>query len=213
MKYRLSRLLLPLFLLLTVTGCDREEEVLTASGYIASAELTSQEETLLKAVTGSKYLVYDIDITDDEIGWIEYWIEFYRNGSAEKRILGAGSRIDQPREEPQRLLITFSFDSDEQEETWNVALIHGDSMTRSNTSTEMPVRSPYSMTWEQADHQDIFFEDEIALAAIVAEDGSSSGVGISSSNLEDDDGLDRIIETNQYVYLIKCRFTEIPENE
>ncbi len=200
-------------LLLVMTACDREEEIEAASGYIASAELTSQEETLLKAVTGSSYLVFDIDITGDEIGWIEYWIEFYRNGTAEKRILGAGSRIDQPLEEPQRLLITFSFDSEGQEETWNVALIHGDSMTRSNTSTEMPFRSPYSMTWGQAEHLDIYFEDEIVLAAIVAEDGSSSGVGISSGSLEDQEGLARIIETNQYVYLIKCRFTEVPEEE
>jgi hypothetical protein len=59
-------------------GCSDTEEKVETAGYISAAELSDSEETLLMAVTGSDYFVYDINILDDTIGWVEYWIEHYQ---------------------------------------------------------------------------------------------------------------------------------------
>lgn len=88
-------------------------------GTIVRANLTDKEQQLIKGFGAAEQFVFDVNLQNKDINWVECWVDYYENGKFKNKVLGSGTQINF-KNEPSDMLI-FSIQSGlakREEEKW-----------------------------------------------------------------------------------------------
>lgn len=172
-------------------------------GTIVKANLTDKEQQLIRGFGADKQFVFDVNLQNKDINWVECWVDYYENGKFKNKILGSGTQIDF-KNEPSGMLIfsTQSGLSKREEEKWTLAY----SSKRGSGTGSMIVTKPKiytSSSFSAREKGEIVIGEPVNLAFIVEGDNvSSTPIDIfNRSSISSE-------ELAQYssAYIFRCKF-------
>lgn len=204
-KSVISLLFITIFILF-LPSCSKENKDAGKEhkdGTIVRANLTDKEQQLIRGFGAAEQFVFDVNLQNKDINWVECWVDYYENGKFKNKILGSGTQINF-KNEPSGMLI-FSIQSGlskREEEKWILSYSSkGGSGTESMIVTKPKIYT--SSSFSAREKGEIVIGEPINLAFIVEGDNvSSTPIDIfNKSNISSE-------ELAQYnsVYIFRCKF-------
>ncbi|GMX67130.1 hypothetical protein Elgi_64030 [Paenibacillus elgii] len=162
---------------------------------ISYVPITDDEYASIRSASGADSLfIYKFQTDDENIAWIDCWMEHYVNGSYKETLASMGTSMRSKRENKLYWSLTSVNDK---EQMWIVSVRDGGSFSSSKGSIAKEAFA--SSTWgSMIGSQKIVPEEPITLSAIVRK----KELGSITFRPEPDE----LIKSYDEVYLLKCRF-------
>lgn len=204
-KSVISLLFITIFILF-LPSCSKEykdEEKGHKDGTIVKANLTDKEQQLIRGLGADKQFVFDVNLQNKDINWIECWIDYYENGKFKNKILGSGTQINFENE-PSGMLIfsTQNGSSKREEEKWILSYSSkGGAGTGSMVITKPKIYT--SSSFSAREEGEIIIGEPVNLAFIVEGDNvSSMPIDIFSKSSISSEKLAQYSSA----YIFRCKF-------
>ncbi|WP_010495434.1 hypothetical protein [Paenibacillus elgii] len=162
---------------------------------ISYVPITDDEYASIRSASGADSLfIYKFQTDDENIAWIDCWMEHYVNGSYKETLASMGTSMRSKRENKLYWSLTSV---NEKEQMWIVSVRDGGSFSSSKGSIAKEAFA--SSTWgSMIGSQKIVPGEPITLSAIVRKKE------LGSMTFKPDP--DELIKSYDEVYLLKCRF-------
>ncbi|MBI6872113.1 hypothetical protein [Clostridium aciditolerans] len=204
-KSVISLLFITIFILF-LPSCSKENKdgrKEHKDGTIVKANLTDKEQQLIRGFGADKQFVFDVNLQNKDINWVECWVDYYENGKFKNKILRSGTQINFKSESSGMLIFsTQNGFSKREEEKWTLSYsTKGGSGTGSMVITKPKIYT--SSSFSAREEGEIIIGEPINLAFIVEGDNvSSTPIDIfNKSNISSEE----LAQCNS-VYIFRCKF-------
>lgn len=195
--------ILGIFLAVLPAGCNGVTKASAPYGKIEAAELTDNEEGLLKSVGVGNYFVFDCAFKDTNNKWLEYRVDSYENGQLKQKGFGGKLLVDNLGTKSGRLVFSIS-SAGSGAEKWVFSYSNGRNST-SASSTHKEVQANMAST--MAGIKEINFKaGQIVPLVVIAKDKDGLS-GLSENVLQSEDAMKKALK-NDYVYVLRCKFSD-----
>ena len=197
------KLLFPLIICGTfLVACTDEEVVKNVGNTIQEAQLSKQEENLLKAANGEFLYIYDYSV-NDQGGQLKLWIEKYEYGKLTD--LKSGS-IGTDLMEDGQLLVTLREIPESQNAIVTMAIVNGSGYTSGEGLLELPkINSSVSGSVVK---EEVALSDDMVLGQISYSDENSSYSANWGELYDKPTDLANELKDFPVVYFIRGSFSE-----
>jgi len=169
-------------------------------GKVSSAELSGEEDALMKGMGVNRYFAFDIDYSDIDIDQFHFRVDYYQFGEKQPLTLGINTHVEDDTGQG-RLLFSQVVIPGQEQEIWNLSF-QGSSIKNMVT---IP-KTDSSMSWKGLERADFLIGKELVLAVVAINSDARTIEGISNDVFSDDQFIrDKALEKlhrNGHVYLL-----------
>lgn len=200
-----TRIILSLLLVCVVVTLFASCAKRNGPSTIKTANLSREQEQLIKVLSDSVYFAYDLDIRDLDVNWMDYWVEYYEDGSVRNNIVESGSQYNVGKKDYDTILFTRENSPvDKNKIIWTAAHISGDEFGRGSTVETKTNNNPAS-TWTSIDSVNVDAGKPVVLGIIV--EGENPRTPSIDEVNKNETALEELSKENS-IYVIKCMFSK-----
>jgi hypothetical protein len=197
------------FCVLFLFGCTQEKPSENTLAKVKNSDLSEINMSLVESLGVEKVAVYDIELyKPDEVKYIEFWVEHYKNGEKQGNLTGAAMGPG-PNDEKKENTFTVafaktSFEVDEDKyDRWNSSLSQGGTTASSQSGAMKMEDSNLSEAFSSFGH-DITIEElnkPVTLSVAVRNDSDSMTMKVI--DFENDGELNEYVKKYKEVFLYR----------
>jgi hypothetical protein len=167
---------------------------LTQRNTISYVQPMHDDYKVMKSTGVDEAYIYDIRSSDKSIKHIEYWVEHYKDGSFNGRLIQSGS--DMIPNQEMRISISRT-DINEKLEMWNVSHLREEN---SGWATMVSAVNEFQLAASNSilQKEEIIKDKELNLSAVIRNKAGNSITLLGS--------MEDLIQNNDEVFIFKCRF-------
>ncbi|HEU5140068.1 MAG TPA: hypothetical protein VFT51_08845 [Bacillales bacterium] len=207
--------LVVLFVVFEFTGKGQAQNQHTFPANVATiqpADFTEHEKGLLEAGGANKVFAFQYHLPEQNMKYVDVWIELYKNGKDEGKRFAHSSLIKGTKDGLLFLTVQKLEIKKSQMVKWISTVISDNGSGRSSITRKSSIHKGGALTIQGGSGK-IIPGEAITLAVTVQDPDASSFVvpnGIFAKE-NHKDVLKRLRNQYQYVYLLKCKFRNSPE--
>ncbi|MBE4907943.1 hypothetical protein IMZ08_07745 [Bacillus luteolus] len=198
------------FSVLFLFGCTQEKPSENTLAKVKTSDLSEVNMSLVESLGVEKVAVYDIELyKPDEVKYIEFWVEHYKNGEKQQgnltgAAMGLGPEVEEKETTFTVAFAKTSFDVDEDKyDRWNSSLSQGGTTASSQSGAIKVEDTNLSEAFSSFGH-DINIEGikkPVTLAVTIRNDGNS--MTMRTINFEDEEELEKFVMKYKEVFLYR----------
>lgn len=195
--------------LLVISGCSNE--IASTEKSDAVLKPIQQDEnhlSILGSLGFETLLMYDIDVTNEDLKMIHYWVEHYKNGEKQDDLARAATSLK--KEDVTFAFSKINFDINETDtyERWNLSVSDGTAFSSAESLPfqTFPKEIGEAKTWVSEETK-ITSEKPVAVSLIIKDSANGIGVGL------DDEIIKKTIEQSEEVYIVKVMVSKSEDFE
>lgn len=207
LKKILSFSVIAIFILF-ISSCSKGTKGIEVNndGTVVNSKLTDREQQLMRGTGADKSFIFDVNLKNKDINWIDCWIDHYEKGELKNKITDMGTEVKPSSDNIG--IIMFSIQNnltnkpDKIEEKW---ILSYNSKNSGGTGSITLTKSKMNLSSVSASSEknQIVIDKPINLAVI--EEGNNV-TGISEDIFSNTNSSVKGISKENSVYILRCKF-------
>ncbi|MFS0861521.1 hypothetical protein [Fredinandcohnia sp. 179-A 10B2 NHS] len=202
-------LLLLMIISFVFAGCSNEITSTEKSDAVLKPIQQSEDHMNLIGSLGlDTLLMYDVEIKDEDLKMIHYWVEHYKSGKKQDDLVRAATTLNKEDVTFAFSKINLSINETDTYERWNLSVSDGTSLS---SAESLPIKTfpeeiGEAKSWI-SEKTKITAEKPVAVSLIIKDGSNGIGVGL------DDEVIERTIEQSEEVYIVKVMVSKSEDFE
>ncbi|WP_010678095.1 hypothetical protein [Bacillus timonensis] len=197
-------------IIMALIGCSNENNTAgkaqKADGVLGPLKQNERNTQIISSLGFDTLLMYDLEIKNEDIKMIHFWVEHYKNGKKQENII-EGATATSKKMTLAATKLDFKLDEENTYDRWTYSVSDGTAIsTMESLPMEVVSNDELGMgsTWVD-DQIKIEAEKPITLAVIARHGGDGVGIGLGEEVIED------TIKNSDEVFIVKTMISKKEE--
>lgn len=205
MHVKMLNFLILIIFMLFMTSCSKGSNIggVSNDGIITNSKLTDREKQLMNGIGADKLFIFDVNIKNVNINWVEVWLDYYEKGELKSKITGVGTQVRPSNENLGFLMLSKqSSSANKKEEKWIVSYNSKASGGTGSTTVTKPKINLTSVSMPSERNQIVI--DKVINLAVIEEGDNVTGVSEEIFN-NTNSYIEKASKANG-IYILRCKF-------
>lgn len=205
MHVKMLNFLILIIFMLFMTSCSKGSNVggVSNDGIITNSKLTDREKQLMNGIGADKLFVFDVNIKNENINWVEVWLDYYEKGELKSKITGVGTQVKPSNENLGFLMLSKQSSSvNKKEEKWIVSYNSKASGGTGSTTVTKPKINLTSVSMPSERNKIVI--DKVINLAVIEEGDNVTGISEEIFN-NTNSYIEKALKSNS-IYVLRCKF-------
>ncbi|MFT4412603.1 hypothetical protein ACLM5H_01970 [Fredinandcohnia humi] len=195
-----------IFLIATIMGCSNNEKISVKNVDAILKPLDNNNQRIIDSLGFESVFIYDVEIKNENVKTVHYWIEHYKNGQKQENVAGGATGFSKNKATIATSQTNFKLDEDNWYSRWNISIIDDGSIS-SFESLPKKMENPQiaqAKTWIDEDTT-LEAEKPFTVALIIKDDSNGIAIGL------DEELIQQTINQSDELFIVKAMISEKEE--